>query len=124
MMTYSKECFILGIVNIIKVPESFSIKSYKMRLTLYTLFGLIIADGLLTNFLVTNGYGIEANPFLRAWVGKDIFFAIKVSGAFLATLILWVKYNWKPKLIYSITVVFLALYTGIVFWNLFVFLAI
>ena len=95
-----------------------------MRLTLYTLFCLVIADGLLTNFLVTNGYGIEANPFLQDWVGKDIFLAIKVSGAFLATLLLWIKYNWKPKLIYGIAVVFLALYTGIIFWNLFVFLAI
>ncbi len=47
-----------------------------MRLTLYTLFGVIIADGLLTNFLVTNGYGLELNPFLKAWVGQDIFLTI------------------------------------------------
>ena len=111
-------------MNTLKVPKRFCVKSYKMRLALYTLFGLIIADGLLTNFLVTNGHGIEANPFLQALVGKDIFLAMKVSGAFLATLILWIKYNWKPKLIYGITTVFLALYTGIVFWNLFVFLTI
>lgn len=91
---------------------------------LYTLFSLIIADGLLTNFLVTNGHGIEANPFLQAWVGKDIFLAIKVGGAFVAILILWIKYNWKPKLIYRITTVFLVLYTCIVFWNLLVFLTI
>ncbi len=108
-------------MNTIKVPKYFSIKSHKMRLALYTLFGLIIADGLLTNFLVTNGHGLEVNPFLQAWVGKDIFLAIKVSGAFLAILLLWIKYNRKPKLIYGITVVFLTLYTGIVFWNLFVF---
>ncbi len=95
-----------------------------MRLSLYILFGLIIADGLLTNFLVTNGHGLEVNPFLQAWVGKDIFLAIKVSGAFLATLLLWIKYNRKPKLTYGVTVVFLAFYTGIVFWNLFVFLTI
>ncbi len=95
-----------------------------MRLTLYTLFGLITADGLLTNFLVTNGHALEVNPFLQAWVGQDIFLAIKVSGAFLVTLLLWIKYSRKPKLIYGITVVFLALYTGIVFWNLFVFLTI
>jgi hypothetical protein len=95
-----------------------------MRLTLYTLFGLIIADGLLTNFLVTNGHGLEVNPFLQAWVGKDIFLVIKVSGAFLAILLLWIEYKRKPKLTYGITVVFVAFYTGIVFWNLFVFLPI
>ena len=110
-------------MNTLRVPKRFIVNSHKMRLTLYTLFCLIIADGLLTNFLVTNGHGIEANPFLQAWVGKDIFLAIKVSGAFLAILILWIKYNWKPKLIYRITTVFLAVYTGIIFWNLFVFLA-
>lgn len=111
-------------MNIIKVPKRFSVKSHKMRLTLYTLFCLIIADGLLTNFLVTNGHALEVNPFLQAWVGKDIFLAIKVSGAFLATLLLWIKYNRKPKLTYRVTVVLLALYTGIVFWSLFVFLTI
>jgi len=111
-------------VNTLKVSKRFYVKSHKMRLTLYTLFGLITADGLLTKFLVTNGYALEVNPFLQAWVGKDIFLAIKVSGAFLVTLFLWIKYNRKPKLIYEITVVFLAFYTGIVFWNLFVFLTI
>ncbi len=111
-------------MNTLRVPKRFIVKSHKMRLALYTLFSLIIADGLLTNFLVTNGHGLEVNPFLRAWVGKDIFLAIKVSGAFLAILLLWIKYNRKPKLIYRTTVVLLALYTGIVFWNVFVFLTI
>ena len=109
-------------MNTLKVPKRFYVKSRKMRLTLYTLFCVIIADGLLTNFLVANGHGIEANPFLKAWVGQDIFLVMKVSGAFLAVLILWIKYNWKPKLIYGIATAFLSVYTGIIFWNLFVFL--
>ncbi len=95
-----------------------------MRLALYALFGIIVADGLLTKFLVTNGQALEVNPFLQAWVDQDVFLAIKVSGAFLVTLLLWVIYNRKPKLIYGSTIVFLVLYTGIVFWNLFVFLTI
>ena len=105
------------------MPKRFSIKSRTMRLTLYTLFGLIAADGLLTNFLVTNGHALEVNPFLQAWVGQELFLAIKVSGAFLVALLLWIKYNTKPKLIYIITAVFLVFYTSIVFWNLSVFLA-
>ena len=108
-------------MDILRVPKHFSVKSRMMRLTLYTLFGLIVADGLLTKFLVTNGHALEVNPFLQAWVGQELFLAIKVSGAFLATLLLWIKYNAKPKLIYMITVVFLAFYTSIVFWNLSVF---
>ena len=109
-------------MDILKVPRRFSVKSRKMRLALYTLFGLIAADGLLTQFLVTNGHALEVNPFLQAWVGQELFLAIKVSGAFLATLLLWIKYNTKPRLIYIFTAVFLVLYTSIVFWNLFVFL--
>jgi len=109
-------------VNILKIPTRFTVKSHKMRWTLYTLFGLIVADGLLTKFLVTNGHASEVNPFLQVWVGQELFLAIKVSGAFLVTLLLWTKYNTKPKLYYMTTVVFLAFYTSIVFWNLSVFL--
>jgi len=92
-----------------------------MRLMLYTLFTLIVADGLITQFLVTNGHALEANPFLVAWAGQELFIAIKVSGAFLATLLLWVKHNTYPKLVNIITIAFMTLYTGIVFWNLSVF---
>ena len=106
----------------LKVPKRFSVKSRKMRLTLYTLFSLMAADGLLTKFLVTNGHALEVNPFLQAWVGQELFLAIKMSGAFLATSLLWIKYNRKPKATYMIAVVFLAFYTSIVFWNLLVFL--
>ncbi len=109
-------------MDILKISKHFNVKSRKMRLTLYTLFSLIAADGLLTKFLVTNGHASEVNPFLQAWVGQDLFLAIKVSGAFLATLLLWIKYNKKPKLIYTATAVFLVFYTSIIFWNLSVFL--
>ena len=109
-------------MDVLKVPKSFRVKSHTMRYMLYTLFSLIVADGLITKFLVTNGHALEVNPFLQAWVGQDLFLAIKVSGAFLVTLFLWIKYNAKPKLIYRITAVFVVFYTSIVFWNLFVFL--
>ena len=81
-----------------------------MRLTLYTLFGVISADGLITKFLVTNGRAVELNPFLQAWVSDDFFLAIKISGAFLVTLFLWLKYNTKPKLIYIHDVIFIILH--------------
>ena len=109
-------------MDVLKVPKSFRVKSHTMRYMLYTLFSLIVADGLITKFLVTNGHALEVNPFLQAWVGQELFLAIKVSCAFLVTLFLWIKYNAKPRLIYKITAVFLAFYTSIVFWNLFVFL--
>jgi hypothetical protein len=109
-------------INALKVPKSFQIENRTVRYILYTLFGIIVADGLITEFLVTGGHGSEVNPFLSAWVGHGWFLFIKVSGAFLATLFLWINYNERPRLVYIITVVFLAFYTTIVFWNLSVFI--
>jgi hypothetical protein len=109
-------------MNASKVPKSFYIESRTVRYTLYTLFCVVVADGLITEFLVTGGHGSEVNPFLSAWVSHGWFLFIKVSGAFLATLLLWINYNVKPRLIYTITVAFLAFYTAIVFWNLAVYL--
>ena len=109
-------------MDVLRIPGRFKVESRTMRFMLYTLFGLIVADGLITEFLVTNGHAIEMNPFLQAWVKQNVFLAIKISGAFLVTLFLWIKYNSMPRLIYSATVVFLVFYTGVVFWNLFVYL--
>ena len=109
-------------MNILRVPKKFAVRSRTMRLMLYTLFGVIVADALITKFLVTNGHASELNPLLQAWVDHEMFFAIKISGAFLVTLFLWVKFNAKPRLIYGFTSVCLAFYTSIVSWNLSVFL--
>jgi len=106
----------------LKVPRFLRIESRTVRYTLYVLFGIIVADGLISQFLVTGGYGSEINPLLIHLVGRDSFLAIKISGAFLATLFLWIKYNAKPRLVYTVAVVALGFYTIIVYWNLFVFL--
>jgi len=106
----------------LKIPKAFHIESRTVRYTLYALFCIIVADGLITQFLVTGGHGTEANPFLRAWVGQGSFLALKGSGAFLATLLLWINYSARPKLVYVITVAFLAFYTIVLLWNLLVFL--
>ena len=103
-----------------KVAEASRIESRTVRYVLYTLLGVIVADGLITQFLVAGGHGSEANPFLKAWVGQGRFLVIKVAGAFLPTLLLRINYNRKPKAVYTITVAFLVFYTVVVFWNLFV----
>jgi len=105
----------------LKIPEFLRIESRTVRYTLYVLFGVIAADGLLSQFLVTSGYGLESNPLLISLVGGESFLAIKISAAFLATLLLWIKYNTRPKLVYTISVVALGFYTIIVYWNLFVY---
>ncbi len=106
-------------MKVLKVPKYLNIENRTVRYTLYTLFGIIVADGLISQFLVTGGYGSEANPLLMSLVGGESFLGIKISGAFLATLFLWTKYNDRPKLVYTVAVVALAFYTAIVYWNLF-----
>jgi hypothetical protein len=106
----------------LKVPQFLHIESRTVRYTLYALFGIIVADGLISRFLVTGGYGSEINPLLVPWVGGESFLGIKISGAFLATSLLWIKYNVRPRLVYTVAVVALGFYTAIVYWNLFVFL--
>jgi len=104
-----------------KVPKYLHIESRIVRYTLYVLFCIIVADGILTQFLVTGGYGLEANPLMAPLVGGESFISIKISAAFLATLFLWIKYNTRPRFVYTIAVVALGLYTTIVYWNLFAF---
>ena len=106
----------------LKVPKSLHIESRTVRYTLYTLFGIMVADGLISQFLVTGGYGSEGNPLLMSWVGGGSFLGLKIVGAFLATSLLWIKYNTKPRLVSTVAVLALVLYTTIVYWNLFVFL--
>jgi len=105
----------------LKVPKSFHIESRAARYTFYTLFCAIVADGILTEFLVKGGHASELNPFMRVLLGQGWFLAVKVAGAFLATLLLWINYNARPRVVYAITAVFLAFYTLIVVWNLLVF---
>jgi hypothetical protein len=109
-------------MKVLGIPSFLRIESRTVRYTLYVLFGIIVADGLLTQFLVAGGYGMEANPLLAPLVGGESFLAIKVSAAFLVTLFLWIKYNARPRLVYTVAVAALGVYTTIVYWNLLAFL--
>lgn len=108
-------------MNDLKPSKAYFADRYRMRLLMYTLFALIVSDGLITEFLVTSGYALEVNPFLRAWVGRGMFLAIKVVSALLVLFLLYINYHKKPKLIFISTLCFTIFYTGVVFWNLFVF---
>lgn len=108
-------------MKVLRVPGSLRIESRTARYVLCVLFLVMVADGLISQFLVTGGYGSEGNPLLMSWVGGNGFLAIKMAGALLATLLLWIRYNTRPRLVYTVAVVALGVYTIIVYWNLFVF---
>jgi hypothetical protein len=105
----------------LRVPKYLRIENRAVKYALCALFAAIVADGLLTQFLVTSGFGPETNPLLQSLVGTESFLPIKISGGFLATSFLWIKYNAAPKRVYTVIVVALGIYTLIVYWNLFVY---
>ena len=108
-------------MRILKVPRSLHIAGRTVRYTFYALFGIIVADGVISQFLVTGGYGSEGNPFLTSLVGGESFLIIKIAAAFLVTLFLWVKYNSSPRLVNTVAVAALGFYTALVYWNLLAF---
>jgi hypothetical protein len=92
--------------------------SYLIRIILGSLFAAVVADGVITKYLVSKGFAVESNPFLGDWVNNDAFFILKICGAVLALLYLWSIYRRHPKLSIGFSSLLLAIYTFIVFWNL------
>ena len=85
------------------------------------LVALVISDGLTSYFLVRDGLVRGENPFLQTLVGERNFLNIKVAGALLCAFILWDIYKRRPRMALISSLCFVGLYTGIVYWNLFVF---
>lgn len=98
------------------------VKARQMRYILYALFALIVADGILSNFLIVQKLGQEWNPFLKNLVGSEQFLLIKACGALLVVVIMWEIYKKRPRMAIVSSLCFLVLYTGIIYWNSFVFL--
>jgi len=92
-----------------------------MKYLLGLLIGFEILDGLLTYFLVRNGIGEEANPFLRSIVMGDNFLLFKVCGGILAVFLLWTIYTRWPRVALVCTSFFVVVYVVIVAWNLSLF---
>ncbi len=91
---------------------------YRIRILLGALFAAVVADGIITRFLVHKGFAQEGNPFLSRWVGEDAFLVFKLLGGLLASLCLFLIYKRHPKLSIYCSTLFLAAYTSIILWNL------
>jgi len=105
----------------LKTGNTYFTGSRRMKYILLTLIALVISDGLLSQFLIKHGLGYEGNPFLQSFVGEPNFLLIKVAGALLCALILWDIHKNRPKVALVSALLFVTIYTGIVFWNLGVF---
>lgn len=78
---------------------------------------LVIADGLITAYLVNHGIAAESNFFLRHWAGEWYFPLIKALGALLCGLLIWDIYRRWPRLALVSSTLFVLGYGGIVLWN-------
>jgi hypothetical protein len=88
-----------------------------VRNLLGTLFALVVADGVITEYLVMQGMARELNPFVSILLGQTNFLIIKVLGALLCVLAFWYVYKRRPKITSPVVVGCVAAYTGIVYWN-------
>ncbi len=94
----------------------------RIEYLLGTLLSLVVADGIISQFLIKTGLGREGNPFLRVLVTENDFLIIKMCSAILCVLILWNIARRLPRLIFIFSACFVGLYTAILFWNIAVFL--
>ena len=94
----------------------------RVEYLLGALLSLVVADGLISQFLIKSGLGQEGNPFLKILVAENNFLIIKMCGAIICVLILWNIAKRLPRLIFIFSSCFVALYTALLFWNIAVFL--
>jgi hypothetical protein len=92
--------------------------SYQIRILIGSLFAAIVADGIITRYLVHNGFALEGNPIMEQWVVEDKLLSVKILGGLLAAIYLLSVYRKHPKLSIVFTSIFLAGYLLIICWNL------
>ncbi|MBI2854808.1 MAG: hypothetical protein HYX87_07825 [Chloroflexi bacterium] len=85
---------------------------------LVVLFALVVADGVVTRFLLDYGLATEGNPLLQDLVTGNRFLPTKIVAAFLCVILLSHIYWRRPRAAMRLTMTFVALYTGIVYWNI------
>lgn len=94
----------------------------RIEYLLGTLLSLVVADGIISQFLIKSGIGQEGNPFLKTIVTEGNFLIIKMCGAIVCVLVLWNMARRVPRLIFIVSVSLVSLYTAILFWNIALYL--
>lgn len=85
------------------------------------MIALVVADGVISRYLITAGLAQEGNPFMRVWISRDTFLYLKLGGAFLAAFILWRVSRSFPHTSFCIALFFVVVYTVLVLWSLLIF---
>lgn len=82
-----------------------------------SLFALVLADGIVTEYLIAHGLASEGNQILAPLVGTSMFLPLKAAGAALAIFILWDISKFHSRIALVASCCFVAVYSAIVFWN-------
>jgi hypothetical protein len=101
-----------------RISKMLRSKMREARYLLLLLGSLVIADGLISNYIVNNGLGKEGNPFLQDIVGQTSFIFIKSAGAIIGGLLLWRVFRKHHRLGWASIVFYIVIYTSILWLNL------
>ncbi len=78
-------------------------------------------DGLITHIFVNNGIAKESNPLMESLVPSGDFLLLKILGALVCVVILWVMYKYFPKFALATASSLAMFYIAIISWNFLVF---
>ncbi|MDD5189502.1 MAG: DUF5658 family protein [Dehalococcoidales bacterium] len=79
---------------------------------------LVVADGFITNYLISHNIAHESNPFLWDIAGSHWLIIIKIVGAVVCAFVLWDIYRHWQKLGVISIYLFVVVYLVIVGWNI------
>ena len=89
-----------------------------IKLFIPLLVALETADGILTHSAVGKDLVHEGNPILQNSAGSGSYLMMKVCGAFLCALLLWLIYRRFPRISLIATSGILLFYALVFTWNL------
>jgi len=95
-------------------------KSIRFRYVLLLLVGLVLADGIITEYLISSEIAWESNLLLRGFIACSNFMSIKIAGALLAAFFLIRINRHQPTMAKVTSWWSIAIYTAIVYWNIMV----
>ncbi|UCC17853.1 MAG: hypothetical protein JSU58_04695 [Dehalococcoidales bacterium] len=93
-----------------------------MKCLLTIMSSLEISDGVFTDFAVGKGLVNEANPLMDSVVSGGHFLFLKVAGALVCAVILWLLYRKYPRLAKTASSVIITFYAAVIAWNAFLLL--
>lgn len=92
-----------------------------IRFLIPLLVALETADGIFTYSAVGKDLVREGNPMLQNIAGTGNFLVMKISGAFLCALLLWLVHKRFPRVSLFATSGILVFYIAVIVWNLSIF---